>query len=165
MRFLVSAALIGIALAFFPRANFAVPIYAEHMVGGFRYPMLGTYEPGDAGRMFVSRVWTGEIQIVDLDSHSVRPEPFLVITDLPNPLQYEQGLLGLAFDPEYQRNGYFYVNYTGPDNSLNIRRYRVLGDPATSNLADPESGHTIFHMPKPFTWHNGGWIGFGPKDG
>ncbi|HEY3392945.1 MAG TPA: PQQ-dependent sugar dehydrogenase [Lacipirellulaceae bacterium] len=85
--------------------------------------------------------------------------------DLPNPLFNEQGLLGLAFDPDYATNGYFYVNYTGADNSLNVRRYRVLGDPALSNVADPDSGHTILRIPKEPTWHNGGWIDFGPNDG
>jgi hypothetical protein len=48
---------------------------------------------------------------------------------------------------------------------LNVRRYRVLGDPALSNVADPDSGYTILRIPKEPTWHNGGWIGFGPNDG
>ena len=84
---------------------------------------------------------------------------------MPDPLFSEQGLLGIAFDPNYATNGYFYVNYTGADNSLNVRRFRVHGDPATSNVADPNSGHTILHIPKQASWHNGGWIGFGPNDG
>jgi hypothetical protein len=72
--------------------------------------------------------------------------------------------LGLAFDPDFATNGFFYVNYTGADNSLNVRRFRVQGDPADSNVADPNSGHTVLRIPKEASWHNGGWIGFGPND-
>jgi hypothetical protein len=127
--------------------------------------MVAAYAPGDSNRLFVARVWDGDIRVVDLATRSMLTDPFLKINDLPSPLGNEQGLLGLAFDPDFATNGYFYVNSTGPDNSLSVRRYRVLGDPATSNVADPNSGHTILHLPRPFSWHNGGWIGFGPHDG
>ncbi len=139
--------------------------FAERIVGGFAVPTFATHAPGDMNRLFIGRIWNGDIQVLDLNNNNVLQQPFLSITDLPDPLAYEQGLLGLAFDPNYASNGYFYVNYTGADSSLNVRRFRVQGDPATSNLADPNSGHTILHIPKADSWHNGGWIGFGPKDG
>ncbi|HEX2477121.1 MAG TPA: PQQ-dependent sugar dehydrogenase, partial [Lacipirellulaceae bacterium] len=139
--------------------------FAERIVGGFVTPTFATHAPGDMNRLFVGRIWNGDIRILDLNTRSVLPQPFLSITDLPNPLFSEQGLLGIAFDPDFDLNGYFYVNYTGADNSLNVRRFRVEGDPATSNVADPNSGHTILHIPKQASWHNGGWIGFGPNDG
>jgi Glucose / Sorbosone dehydrogenase len=139
--------------------------FSERIVGGFDVPTFATHAPGDANRLFVGRIWNGDIQVIDLNTRSVLPQSFLSIADLPNPLFNEQGLLGLAFDPDYAANGYFYVNYSGADNSLNVRRFRVLGDPATSNVADPNSGHTIINIPKDASWHNGGWIGFGPNDG
>ncbi len=139
--------------------------FAERIVGGFAVPTFATHAPGDMNRLFVGRIWNGDIRVLDLNNKSVLSEPFLSINDLPDPVFYEQGLLGMAFDPDYAINGYFYVNYTGADNSLNVRRFRVEGDPATSNLADPNSGHTILHIPKTDSWHNGGWIGFGPNDG
>jgi glucose/arabinose dehydrogenase len=139
--------------------------FSERIVGGFDTPTFATHAPGDNSRLFVARIWHGDIQIVDLDTNTIFPQPFLAINDLPDPLFTEQGLLGVAFDPDYATNGYFYVNYTGTDNSLNVRRYRALGDPAVSNVADPNSGHTILRIPKEATWHNGGWIGFGPNDG
>jgi hypothetical protein len=145
-----------------PRAN--AQTFAERIVGGLNGPMFGTHVPGDPSRLFLGRIWSGRIEVVDLTTRTVLPEPFLVIDDLPNPLFNEQGLLGLAFDPDYATNGYFFVNYTAPDDSITIRRYRVLGDPATSNVADPASGLTLLRVPKQ-EWHNGGWIAFGPNDG
>ncbi|HJQ79797.1 MAG TPA: PQQ-dependent sugar dehydrogenase, partial [Lacipirellulaceae bacterium] len=139
--------------------------FSERIVGGFDTPTFAAHAPGDLNRLFVARIWHGDIQVVDLNTNTILPQPFLAISDLPDPLFNEQGLLGLAFDSDYATNGYFYVNYTGADNSLNVRRYRVLGDPALSNVADPDSGHTILRIPKEPTWHNGGWIGFGPNDG
>jgi glucose/arabinose dehydrogenase len=139
--------------------------FAERIVGGFDTPTFATHAPGDTTRLFVARIWHGDIQVVDLNSNTILAQPFLAINDLPDPLFNEQGLLGLAFDPDYATNGYFYVNYTGADNSLNVRRFRVQGDPAISSVADPTSGHTILRIPKEPNWHNGGWIGFGPNDG
>jgi hypothetical protein len=165
MRAFLLPAHIGIGLILALPTMAVAAIYGDHIVAGFPNLAIGAHAPGVADRLFVASISTGEIQIVDLASRTLLPKPFLVVSDLPNPLGYEQGLLGLAFDPDYATNGYFYVNYTAADNSLNVRRYRVLGDPATSNVADPDSGHTIFHMPKPYTWHNAGWIGFGPQDG
>src|SRR5688572_13366915 len=143
----------------------AAQTFAERIVGGFSVPTFATHAPGDAERLFVGCIWDGDIQIVDLVSRTILSEPFLSITDLPSPLFNEQGLLGLAFDPNYQTNGYFYVNFTASDNSLNVRRYRVLGDPASSNVADPNSGQTVIRITKDQSWHNGGWIGFGTNDG
>ncbi len=139
--------------------------FAERIVSGFDTPTFATHAPGDMNRLFVGRIWDGDIRILDLNTRGLLPQPFLSIADLPNPLFSEQGLLGIAFDPNYAANGYFYVNYTGADNSLNVRRFRVHGDPATSNMADANSGHTVLHIPKQASWHNGGWIGFGPNDG
>lgn len=144
----------------------AAQTYAERVVTGLDGPLAGTYAPGDPTRLFIDDIWKGQIKIVDLVAHTVLPTPFLVINDLPNPLHSgEQGLLGVTFDPGYATNGYFYVDYTRDDNSLEVRRYRVLGDPATSNVADPDSGHTIINIPKEAPWHNAGWLGFGPNDG
>ena len=139
--------------------------YAERIVGIQNSPIFGTFVPGDGNRLFVGRIWNGQIDIVDLTTRTINPTPFLTISDLPSPLGFEQGLLGLTFDPDYATNGYFYVDYTGADSSINVVRYRVLGDPATSNVADPVSALPIIRVPKLENWHNGGWVDFGPNDG
>jgi glucose/arabinose dehydrogenase len=71
----------------------------------------------------------------------------------------EQGLLGLAFHPDYANNGYFYVNYTrdGDGNTI-VARYSVSADPNVANT----TGTTILMVEQPYSNHNGGTIKFGP---
>jgi cysteine-rich repeat protein len=72
----------------------------------------------------------------------------------------EQGLLSLAFHPDFERNGFFYVNYTrAPDGATVVARYHA--DP-TADVADPASEHVLFTIPQPFANHNGGLNLFGP---
>ncbi len=72
----------------------------------------------------------------------------------------EQGLLGLAFSPNYAADGKFYVDLTNGQGNSEIWEYtRSAADP---NIADPASKRLILTVPQPFSNHNGGWIGFGP---
>jgi glucose/arabinose dehydrogenase len=75
----------------------------------------------------------------------------------------EMGLLGLAFHPNYESNGYFYVNYTAanPRRTI-IARFQVTSNP---DSADANSKVELFNFIQPYSNHNGGWIGFGPEDG
>jgi glucose/arabinose dehydrogenase len=75
----------------------------------------------------------------------------------------EMGLLGLAFHPDYENNGYLYVNYTAnnPRRTI-ISRFQVTSNP---DSADESSEFQILTFPQPYSNHNGGWIGFGPNDG
>lgn len=109
-------------------------------------------------RLFVALQW-GAIYII-ADSMVVLPTPFLDISG--QVLAFgEQGLLGLAFDPDYANNGFFYVYYTtGTGNGTNrLSRFKVSSDP---DLADPNSEVVMLSIPEPFTSHNGGQIEFGP---
>ncbi len=72
----------------------------------------------------------------------------------------EQGLLGLAFHPDYATNGYFFVNYTDRSGSTIVARYQVSAE--DPNIADASSGQIIFQLAQPYTNHNGGHIDFGP---
>lgn len=85
--------------------------------------------------------------------------PFLEILDIVGSDSNEQGLLGLAFHPNYQENGIFFLNYTDNNGDTNIARYRVSDDP---NIADPTSEQILLTVPQPFANHNGGMIAFGP---
>lgn len=78
----------------------------------------------------------------------------------------EQGLLGLAFHPNYKQNGYFYVSYTEPflpndpnGNSV-IMRYEVSA--ANPNVADPSTAVRVITIGQPSPSHNAGDIHFGP---
>jgi len=71
----------------------------------------------------------------------------------------EQGLLGLAFDPAYPDNGYFYVNYTGGGGDTHIVRYQVSDD---RNRANPDTAVELLGYAQPYANHNGGGLAFGP---
>jgi glucose/arabinose dehydrogenase len=142
--------------------------YLENVLFGLEWPSFIVSPPGDASRLFVGDNLSGQIKIIDPSTHAVQDlstSYVLDIDDMPNPLQAEQGLLGMAFDPNFATNGYFYVDYTGPNNDINVRRYQMVGNPLTSTVADPNSGQLILTVPKASGQHNGGWLGFGPKDG
>jgi len=74
----------------------------------------------------------------------------------------EQGLLGLAFHPNYESNGYFYLNYTDNNGDTVIARYTVSGNP---DLADSASAVTLLGVAQPYSNHNGGQLLFSPIDG
>jgi glucose/arabinose dehydrogenase len=107
----------------------------------------------------------GVIRIFDQKTNTLLTTPFLDIQDLVDDTGNEQGLLGLAFHPDYENNGYFYVNYTrdpGPGlDRTAIVRFHVSGDP---NVADRASILTMLEIEQPFDNHNGGDIHFG-QDG
>ena len=73
----------------------------------------------------------------------------------------EGGLLGLAFDPDYGNNGYFYVDLINLNGDTEVRRYHVSDNP---DVADAGSATPILTIDQPTgrTNHKGGWIGFGP---
>ena len=73
----------------------------------------------------------------------------------------EEGLLGLAFHPNYPNNGYFYVNYVNKSDSTIVSRFQTSED---INIADKDSEKVIIKTPQPFGNHNGGHLAFGPKD-
>jgi glucose/arabinose dehydrogenase len=86
---------------------------------------------------------------------------FLDIRPLVDDAGNEEGLLGLAFHPDFRNNGLFYVNYTAssPDRTV-IARYRV--DPQQPGRADPASAREILSFEQSFSNHNGGQLAFGP---
>jgi glucose/arabinose dehydrogenase len=90
-------------------------------------------------------------------NNALQPEPFLDISTLTK-AGGERGLLGLAFHPDYQTNGYFFVNYTDANGDTQIVRYQVSDNP---NLANPESAKTILRVDQPYGNHNGGMMAFG----
>ena len=86
---------------------------------------------------------------------------FLDITDRVNREGNEEGLLGVAFGPDYQENGYFYVYYSAanPRRSV-LSRFNL--DQEDTDVADPESEVIIMEVAQPYSNHNGGQLAFGP---
>jgi glucose/arabinose dehydrogenase len=121
--------------------------------------MLGLQPvPGDASHALLL-TQDGVIRYADLTDPASTPTTFLDVRDrmIPNP-ENEEGLLGLAFAPDYPTSGRFYIYYTrgGPRRST-LSRFVAHG--AT---ADPASEQILLAIPEPFSNHNGGALAFGP---
>ncbi|WP_238590432.1 PQQ-dependent sugar dehydrogenase [Nitrospira moscoviensis] len=116
-----------------------------------------TSAPGDHTRLFLVEQG-GAIRIFDLTSGALLSTPFLTIAGIIIS-GGEQGLLGMAFDPDYGTNGRFYVHYTDLNGDIVIARYER--NPSNPNLAGT-TGIILQTIPHPFTNHNGGMLAFGP---
>lgn len=123
---------------------------------GFTRP-VAISNAGDSRLFIVEQA--GRIHIIDSTGNRIS-KPFLDITGQVTSDGNEQGLLGLAFHPEYATNGLFFVNYTGPGGATVISRFMV--QETNPDLADPASESIILGIPQPFQNHNGGDIKFGP---
>ncbi len=119
------------------------------------FPLLVTAPPGEQNRIFIVDKG-GRIRIVK--NGAVVEQPFL---DISNRVSSggEQGLLGLAFHPNYASNGRFVIDYTNPSGDTRIAVYRVGTNP---DVADPASEQVVLSIPQPFSNHNGGMVAFGP---
>jgi len=123
---------------------------------------VGIYHSGDnTDRIFVLEQ-EGRIKVFNNEASVENFEMFLDITSIveQDGGYTEEGLLGLAFHPDYSENGYFYVNYTRHNPRRNvIARYNVSNNP---NQADSLSSLVILEVNQPYTNHNGGQLSFGP---
>ncbi|HEX8233008.1 MAG TPA: PQQ-dependent sugar dehydrogenase [Caulobacteraceae bacterium] len=135
-------------------------IRVDQVGSAFDRPVFATSAPGDP-RLYVVESHTGAIRILDPDTGQVADPPFLQLPEGDIAEGNEQGLLGLAFHPDYAENGRFYVDLTNAQGDIEIREYtRGAGDPPR---ADPGSGRLILTIPHgEAANHNGGWLGFGP---
>jgi glucose/arabinose dehydrogenase len=122
--------------------------------GGLIRPIYLTHA-GDE-RLFVVEQ-PGLIRIIE--EGELLEEPFLDIQDRVNDGANEQGLLSVAFHPDYGENDYFYVNYTNDSGDTVIGRFQVSTDEYT---ADANSETILLTIPQPYRNHNGGQLQFGP---
>lgn len=107
-----------------------------------------------SGRLFIIEKY-GVIRIYQ--NGQLLDQPFLNIDDRVNDSGNEMGLLGLAFHPNFEQNGWFYLNYTGDGGDTRISRFQASG-----NTADPASEKVLMVVSQPFPNHNGGAVAFGP---
>ena len=119
---------------------------------------VGLTNAGDGSKRVFVIEQSGIIRIIQ-DGVLV-PDPFLDIRSRTGSDGSEQGLLGLAFHPNYAQNGYFYVNYTDLNGDTIIARFQV--SPDNPNLADPNSEYQLLQINQPYANHNGGEVAFGP---
>jgi glucose/arabinose dehydrogenase len=128
------------------------------------FPVFAIAPADGSNRLFIVEK-NGVIKILNLVTQQLLPTPFLDLTG-QIATSGEQGLLGLAFHPNFSQNGFFYINVVTPAGFTEIRRYRVSStDP---NQADPSSSTLVIridqHLPGGFLFsnHKAGWLDFGP---
>ncbi len=144
-----------------PQSAIATDLTTERLVTGLSRPVFVTAPPGDTDRIFIVENRsgsTGRIRIFNLNTNTLNPTPFLSVSGVAT--GNEQGLLGLAFDPDYDTNDRFFIYYiqAGGSGTTRVATGTVSSDPdiANSTLTN------ILSFSQTFSNHNGGWIGFGP---
>ncbi|MFO0873363.1 MAG: PQQ-dependent sugar dehydrogenase [Phycisphaerales bacterium] len=156
-----SLAALTVALATPALAQATLPIKTKRIVSGLAYPTRVVFAPGDDTHMYIVQK-AGKIVIFDLSTNTLQATPFLDIDPIVvggASVSDEQGLLGLAFHPDWPNTPYFYVYYTSVAGSGDdtLARYTAL----SATAADPASAYPIKSWDDPFTNHNGGCLRFG----
>lgn len=129
-------------------------IRATRVLSGLDHPVDLEAAPGDTARLFIVEK-TGRIRIAE--DGALLPRPFL---DLSGRVSQggEQGLLGLAFHPQYASNGKFYVDYTDGAGDSRVVEFLVSSDPDSASATE----RLILVVDQPYSNHNAGRLAFGP---
>lgn len=139
------------------QATYAADVAFSNL--SFEHP-VGIYNAGDgSGRLFVLEQ-RGAIYVFQNQRSVTSADVFLDIRDRVNSAGSEEGLLGLAFHPDFAGNGFFYVDYTAgnPRRTVIARFSVVAGD---TNKADKASELVLLEVLQPYSNHNGGQLAFG----
>jgi glucose/arabinose dehydrogenase len=138
-----------------PRADGGLA--TRKVADGFERPVWAGTPAGIHGTLWVMEQ-AGRVWRVDMASGQRAGEPFLDIRDEVSRAENEQGLLGLAFAPDFIASGRFYVNFTDRNRRTQIQRFTS----ADRRTTDASTGETLLSFDQPWGNHNGGWISFGP---
>lgn len=158
----------ALAVAAFGSAAHAQLITAQPVISGLTRPVYVTHAPGDASRIYVVEqrgsggvANAAAVKIYGLPNYNLIGTMFTVS---PVSTSNEQGLLGMAFHPNYASNGKIYVHYSNQSSAgaTTIAEYVANGTPLTATTASLGPNGVIFTVAQPFTNHNGGWMQFGP---
>ena len=146
-----------------PDASLALPdLRVERAFPNLTFRRLtNLVQPPDAPGLFFATEQSGVIRVFLNNPNAAEATVFLDIRDRVSEENNEEGLLGLAFDPQYASNGHFYVYYSAssPRRSVVSRFTFSKDDPLA---ADPDSEVVIMWAPQPYGNHNGGQLAFGP---
>ena len=131
----------------------ATTIRLVPVVRGLEQPLGLTAPRSEPGRLYIVEK-IGRIRV--FERGRVRSTPFL---DLRGRVStgFEQGLLGLAFHPNYARNRKLYVNYTDTRGDTRVVEYRTNGQRVL-----PATRRQLLFVDQPYENHNGGHLVFGP---
>lgn len=130
---------------------------AKLVLGGFTRPTMVTNAGDGSNRLFVLEK-PGRIRVIK--AGLLLAEPFLDISSLVKSNSSEQGLLGLAFHPDFEKNGRFFVAYSAQNADNTVAEYRVATPGA--DVASTSTGKVLLAVPDQYANHNGGMLAFGP---
>ena len=151
--FFAAAAALALLAAPAPRAH------AQHtqlLAEGLDKPVDFQPDPTSKSRFYVVEQ-TGNIRVIE--DGKLLEKPFLTVpADKINARGWEQGLLGLAFDPHFAQNKRFYVDYTNKKGDTHISRFTA----SDAYTCDPATEEVLLEIDQPFPNHNGGCVRFGP---
>ncbi|RYF82994.1 MAG: sugar dehydrogenase [Chitinophagaceae bacterium] len=151
------------AFSFIAGLFFALFVHAQPAISyspflsGFTLPVEVVNAGDGTSRLFVVQQ-NGVIRVYDPANGGLQATPFLNMSSIVRN-SGEQGLLSMAFHPQFETNGYFFVYYNNTNGDVTIARYQASG---TANTANAGSGVVLITIPKPFDNHNGGHMQFGP---
>jgi len=139
-----------------PSAGELPALKLEFVAGGFTNPVAVTSAPNDATRLFVVEQ-DGKIRLVS--GGVLASEPYLDRTGAVLKAG-EEGLLNLAFHPDFANNGYLFVYYNDLAGDTVLSRFQAV--PPSADTVDPATEVQILKLTQPFLKHNGGMLSFGP---
>lgn len=146
----------GVPISPTPPGGDDLALAVETVAEGLAAPTYLTAPEGD-DRLFVLEQ-PGRVRIIE--DGELLSEPYLDLTAAVETGGNEQGLLGMAFDPDFATNGRFFLDFTVEGGDTRVVRYTVA-DPS-ADAATVAASDTILEVPQPFANHNGGMLAFGP---
>jgi len=158
----VAATLAGAAISLSGTAtadSTQVTLDSVLVASNLSFPVGVFSAPGDYTRLYIIQKG-GTIRVFNKKSGAISNFLSLTVSG-GGTVNSEQGLLGMAFHPDYQENGYFFVFLTNTSGNTEVRRYTAI----TPTMASPGTAIIVKRTTQPFANHNGGWIEFGPNDG
>lgn len=124
---------------------------------GFERPVWAGMPQGITSHLWVMEQ-AGRVWRVNLKTGQREAIPFLDITPHVSRKGNEEGLLGLAFAPDFKTTGRYYVNFTDKEKKTRIVRLTC----PNLEVTDKATAEVVLAFDQPFSNHNGGWISFGP---
>ncbi|NOX98129.1 MAG: PQQ-dependent sugar dehydrogenase, partial [Verrucomicrobia bacterium] len=152
-------ALCWLSFQFFLGSPFeaSATISTTRVATGLARPTYVTSPMGDGDRLFITEQHTGQIKILNLNTGVINPTPFLTVGNLST--GGDQGLLNMAFHPDYATNGLFYTVSSDISGDEIIQQFQVSNNPDISNPTPTP----VLRIPYGSSAHYGSWIGFNPK--
>ena len=146
----------------------AASFTAQRVASGLTQPLFVTAPPGDTSHIYIVQQ-TGQILALDLQANTL--STFFTVTGLTS-TSGEQGLLGLAFDPNYATNSKFYLDFTVPGGTwgngvTHVSQFELTPPPKKKKKKKKNKVRetVLLTFSHPESNHNGGWIGFSPRTG